>query len=497
MARVASCEGNEAPDAITAPGCCGRWAFLLRDKKHGPKHVTQLTNMDLVDYITQATDAPRPTDHDAYGNPTEDLDDTSNTARDLVRAGQYAQAETLARRLITIWPDQMDGFEIMADVRAAAGDIPAARFYRYQALIRARRFLADQSIDPEYVAEIEGAYNTLDTSAYDRLPASALVDALALSDKWPDSLLLRAIRHRGAEAVAPLRALIQRDVAQLSVDGEAIVSWEADYASLLLITLKRDGVAAANSEEVASDIAGLARGGHTGWLETLPALAKGMGEVMARPLLAIYHELGPENIASLWLLDGVRNAAQNDSTATSPAVVALREAFDDMLPKLEPGRHIDADKVTANELALILRSLGDEQPLKALFVLQDQPGPKPEHRWDEWEVDTQDPQAFKATFNDDWISKHEAMLASEVAEPDPDESPKDAVAKHMAPTAGQHVMLEAPRVSSTAPRVTQTAPYVARARPGRNDPCWCDSGKKYKHCHLAADALADQTRSQR
>ena len=22
---------------------------------------------------------------------------------------------------------------------------------------------------------------------------------------------------------------------------------------------------------------------------------------------------------------------------------------------------------------------------------------------------------------------------------------------------------------------------------GRNQPCWCDSGRKYKHCHLAAD----------
>jgi hypothetical protein len=24
-------------------------------------------------------------------------------------------------------------------------------------------------------------------------------------------------------------------------------------------------------------------------------------------------------------------------------------------------------------------------------------------------------------------------------------------------------------------------------KPGRNDPCWCGSGKKYKHCHLRAD----------
>jgi hypothetical protein len=24
-------------------------------------------------------------------------------------------------------------------------------------------------------------------------------------------------------------------------------------------------------------------------------------------------------------------------------------------------------------------------------------------------------------------------------------------------------------------------------RPGRNDPCWCGSGKKYKKCHLPED----------
>jgi uncharacterized protein YecA (UPF0149 family) len=24
-------------------------------------------------------------------------------------------------------------------------------------------------------------------------------------------------------------------------------------------------------------------------------------------------------------------------------------------------------------------------------------------------------------------------------------------------------------------------------RPGRNDPCWCGSGNKYKKCHLDAD----------
>ncbi len=35
---------------------------------------------------------------------------------------------------------------------------------------------------------------------------------------------------------------------------------------------------------------------------------------------------------------------------------------------------------------------------------------------------------------------------------------------------------------------------IARARPGRNDPCWCGSGQKYKKCHLEADARAAPAR---
>jgi methionyl aminopeptidase len=31
----------------------------------------------------------------------------------------------------------------------------------------------------------------------------------------------------------------------------------------------------------------------------------------------------------------------------------------------------------------------------------------------------------------------------------------------------------------------------SRSRPGRNDPCWCGSGQKYKKCHLDADARGE------
>jgi hypothetical protein len=43
----------------------------------------------------------------------------------------------------------------------------------------------------------------------------------------------------------------------------------------------------------------------------------------------------------------------------------------------------------------------------------------------------------------------------------------------------------------TAPRVPtppqRPAALAADARPGRNEPCWCGSARKYKRCHLAQD----------
>ncbi len=36
--------------------------------------------------------------------------------------------------------------------------------------------------------------------------------------------------------------------------------------------------------------------------------------------------------------------------------------------------------------------------------------------------------------------------------------------------------------------MTETLQTASPRAPGRNDPCWCGSGKKYKRCHLDADA---------
>jgi uncharacterized protein YecA (UPF0149 family) len=35
-------------------------------------------------------------------------------------------------------------------------------------------------------------------------------------------------------------------------------------------------------------------------------------------------------------------------------------------------------------------------------------------------------------------------------------------------------------------------PVTRVERPGRNDPCWCGSEKKYKKCHFSADEAANK-----
>ena len=37
---------------------------------------------------------------------------------------------------------------------------------------------------------------------------------------------------------------------------------------------------------------------------------------------------------------------------------------------------------------------------------------------------------------------------------------------------------------------TRVEPARKAERPGRNEPCWCGSEKKYKKCHFSADEAA-------
>lgn len=39
----------------------------------------------------------------------------------------------------------------------------------------------------------------------------------------------------------------------------------------------------------------------------------------------------------------------------------------------------------------------------------------------------------------------------------------------------------------SSPSAVAVAAPASKRKPGRNAPCWCGSGRKYKHCYLPAD----------
>jgi preprotein translocase subunit SecA len=65
------------------------------------------------------------------------------------------------------------------------------------------------------------------------------------------------------------------------------------------------------------------------------------------------------------------------------------------------------------------------------------------------------------------------------------------------PVIAQVRNVQAVHAAASAVAAAKAKPEPVKAagkRPGRNDPCWCGSGKKYKDCHLKEDQMMSVNR---
>ena len=84
------------------------------------------------------------------------------------------------------------------------------------------------------------------------------------------------------------------------------------------------------------------------------------------------------------------------------------------------------------------------------------------------------------------------MSAEEVAREEERQRQAAAAMQRAARLQGASEQAEAgDGVAATDPQAQAQAPS-RRKRPGRNDPCWCGSGKKYKKCHQKEDSEKDR-----
>lgn len=91
----------------------------------------------------------------------------------------------------------------------------------------------------------------------------------------------------------------------------------------------------------------------------------------------------------------------------------------------------------------------------------------------------------------DWVRDVIQGIDPLLRYPDPNPEELDHLARLMGLVPGDEAdefVPTPPRGASFIPiNSSLLGPYHAEKRPKRNEPCWCGSGKKYKHCHWRED----------
>ncbi|MDX1522438.1 MAG: preprotein translocase subunit SecA, partial [Anaerolineae bacterium] len=128
-------------------------------------------------------------------------------------------------------------------------------------------------------------------------------------------------------------------------------------------------------------------------------------------------------------------------------------------------RHLTA--LDALRQGIGLRAVGQQDPLVAF-------------KKDAYEMYGQ----FQAAIQEEVVQKiyHIAVIKEEAPRP------RNLQANH--PDAAAASRMQAQAQAGTAGATEgASAPVRVQKMPGRNDPCYCGSGKKYKHCHMKLDAM--------
>lgn len=286
------------------------------------------------------------------------------------------------------------------------------------------------------IEEFHQAERTLLTDIHD------LITQLITAGEWPAPDLLQVIIDQGEAAVAPLLAILD------DKDSPA-----HDYAAQLLVSL--------NAQQAIPAIARLFYWYEFDILELYaevlgafgpPALDAALG-LVADPQLDWYqHAMASE---------AAKQAAGADPVLQARVAAVLREQLASLIARAAAFTDDDYDAVgwlisdladladpearplidAAFEAEIVERSIIDRGDVERIYRRREPPRPG----------------------LGDWLSQYRSIYASHQAD------------------------LKREARQATLPQPRLVMPQRGTPKPGRNDPCWCGSGKKYKQCHLAQD----------
>jgi hypothetical protein len=298
--------------------------------------------------------------------------------------------------------------------------------------------------------------------------ARGLVELLVDAGDWPEPELLEAIVAEGDAAVEPLLEIVRRDLAARK-ESTALY-----YAPRLLAIVGARGAI--------PDLLTLYRTFDDDILDDATQALASCGAEVIEPSLAIAADrsLGwyPRSMA----ITAARGATGDDLIGRQRVAEVLRDILSDCLARAE---EIDEDMIElASSVVCDLAELAD--PLARDLIEQAfQAGLVDEFTTDRADVRglyEQGGQPLELPDPKRWLDRYREQLAEhlEWEKRYAEEYASFPVRSSEPPDLGDR------EDGVPLPPPVEPIRYT-QSRPGRNDPCWCGSGKKYKKCHLRAD----------
>jgi hypothetical protein len=285
----------------------------------------------------------------------------------------------------------------------------------------------------------------------------ALVSSLVVEDGWPDPAILREIVARGQASVAPLIALIERTTA----------TELAAYQGVELLTIIGDPSAL-------PAIAHVYRYSDDDTAESFGMSLPAFGAAALPHFLPLVGDRSLTWYQRAVAADIALDIAGNDPGLRRQVSEAFSVVLADYVAEVQNFAALDEDSPERANIQEIVGTLivdlaaagaEDSRPLmRAAFDA---------HMVDESMTDDEilnEPfSTDRVPFvRNDWLAWYE----------------KEYEHRNDPPPVFPKFAPEVSAKSEVVNAALSRQPYIAPLKPGRNEPCWCGSGKKYKKCHL-------------
>jgi SEC-C motif len=298
-----------------------------------------------------------------------------------------------------------------------------------------------------------------------------LIDRM-LASEWPAPELLEAILARGAKAVDPLREVLRRDPDELP-----------DWPFVLALNL----LGSLGDPSALAELLPLFRSGHEAVLDWLDDAVGRFGAPVIEPLLEIARDPSLEWYPRARAIETAKLAAGADPALQARIGEVVRTLLSGYLERARAGETlVEDEEELVSMMVCDLADLVDPQSLdliRAAFAadivetfMVDLKSVEASYRKGEARVRDVKPHA--------WLNNYKGQLQSHLDQQRrASEPPRATSAVSRPPSTNRSAPMPEPaRRLEPIESIRKTDP-----RPGRNDPCWCGSGKKYKKCHMLED----------